>query len=101
MSSILHPDKSRVFREAQQGSERQWQDVPFGFVLLKDLTAEERSDEKLICSCVGGALLKEEYLRIIREAGFIIRIIDEDKDISKRHNFGHPLASLKLELRKK
>jgi ArsR family transcriptional regulator len=97
----LAPDKSRVFREAYRVLKGNGRMYLSDIVLLKDLTAEERSDEKLICSCVGGALLKEDYLRIIREAGFNIRIIDEDKDISKRQYSGYPLESLKLELRKK
>ncbi|WP_292463057.1 arsenite methyltransferase [Methanolobus sp.] len=97
----LAPDKSRVFREAHRVLKENGRMYLSDIVLLKDLTPEERSDEKLICACVGGALLKEDYLRIIREAGFTIRIIDADKDISKRQYSGYPLESLKLELRKK
>ncbi|WP_305891139.1 arsenite methyltransferase [Methanolobus chelungpuianus] len=97
----LAPDKSRVFREAYRVLKDNGRMYLSDIVLLKDLTPEEKIDEKLICACVGGALLKDEYLRIIREAGFTIRIIDEDKDISKRQYSGYALESLKLELRKK
>jgi ArsR family transcriptional regulator len=97
----LAPDKSRVFREAYRVLRDNGRMYLSDIVLLKDLTPEERSDENLICACVGGALMKEDYLRLIREAGFIIRIIDEDKDISKRQYSGYPLESLKLELKKK
>jgi ArsR family transcriptional regulator len=97
----LAPDKSRVFREAYRVLRDNGRMYLSDIVLLKDLTAEERSDENLICACVGGALMKEDYLRLIREAGFTIRIIDEDKDISKRQYSGYPVESLKLELRKK
>jgi ArsR family transcriptional regulator len=97
----LAPDKPRVFREAHRVLKDNGKMYLSDIVLLKDLSAEERSDEKLICACVGGALMKEDYLSIIREAGFTIRIIDEDKDISKRQYSGYPLESLKLELRKK
>ena len=62
---------------------------------------EEKNNEELICACVGGALLRDDYLRLIRDAGFNIRIIDEDQDISKRQYSGYPLESLKLELTKK
>jgi ArsR family transcriptional regulator len=96
----LAPDKSRVFREAHRVLKDNGRMYLSDIVLLKDLTAEERSDEKLICACVGGALMKEDYLSIIREAGFTIMIVDEDKDISKRQYSGYPLESLKLELRK-
>lgn len=97
----LAPDKSKVFREAYRVLKDNGRMYLSDIVLLKDLTAEERNDEKLICACVGGALLKDEYLRVIREAGFSIRIIDEDKDISKKQYSGYPLESLKLELKKK
>ncbi|QLC50899.1 arsenite methyltransferase [Methanolobus zinderi] len=97
----LVPDKSRVFREAYRvlrgGGRMYISDI----VLLKELTSEERNDEELICSCVGGALMKEDYLDLIKEAGFEISIIDEDRDISKRQYSGYPLESIKLELRKK
>ena len=97
----LAPDKSRVFREAYRVLRNNGRMYLSDIVLLKDLTAEEKSDENLICACVGGALMKGDYLRLIREAGFTIRIIEEDKDISKRQYSGYPLESLKLELRKK
>ena len=65
-----------------------------------NLTEEQKNDEKLIAGCVGGALLKEDYLRIILEAGFKYNIIEEDTDISNRQYNGINLESLKVELYK-
>ncbi len=48
----------------------------------------------------GGVLLKDDYLKIIEEAGFEVRILSEDKDISKRQYQGIPLESLKVEAKK-
>jgi len=67
-------------------------------VLLENLTEKQRNDEELIASCVGGALLKDEYLQIIKKAGLKIKSINEDKDISKKQYQGLPLESLSIEI---
>lgn len=66
-------------------------------VLLEELTEEQRNDDDLICSCVGGALLKDVYLKIIRDAGFKVRILSENKSISKIQYRGMPLESISIE----
>ena len=58
------------------------------------------SDEKLIAGCVGGALLKSDYLKTIEEAGFKYKIIHEDKEISETQYNGINLESLKVEIYK-
>jgi arsenite methyltransferase len=40
--------------------------------------------------------LKEEYLSLLKKAGFSVEILDEDSDISKRNYRGLPVESLKL-----
>ena len=67
-------------------------------VLLEDLSKEQRENSKLIAGCVGGALLKNDYLMIIKKAGFNYRILDEDVDISNRQYQCINLESLKVEL---
>ena len=69
-------------------------------VLLGELTEEQRCDEELIAGCVGGALLKEDYLKSITDAGFNYKIINEDIEISNRQYNGINLESLKVELYK-
>jgi arsenite methyltransferase len=66
-------------------------------VLLEELTEDQRNDDELIAGCVGGALLKDDYLKIINDAGFKYNILDEDLDISKRQYQGINLESLKVE----
>jgi len=51
--------------------------------LLEELTEEQRKDEDLIAGCVGGALLKDDYLTIVKNAGFKVRILGEDKKLAK------------------
>jgi hypothetical protein len=44
---------------------------------------ELKNDKNLLTSCIAGALLKEEYLRILSEAGFSVEILNEDLDKQK------------------
>jgi ArsR family transcriptional regulator len=97
----LTPDKLKVFKESYRVLKKEGKMFVSDIVLLKDLTEEQRNDEELIACCIGGALLKEDYLAIIKESGFKIKSIDEDKDISKKQYQVLPLESLSVELIKK
>lgn len=69
-------------------------------VLLENLSQEQKNDKDLLTGCVAGAILKDDYLDVIKKAGFIVNILSEDKDISKRQYQGIALESLKIEARK-
>jgi ArsR family transcriptional regulator len=92
----LAPDKSRVFMDAYRVLKKGGRMFVSDIVLLSQLPPEAREDEELMASCVGGALLKEDYLHLIRKAGFRVEIVDEDTDISKRQYDGYPVESLKV-----
>lgn len=94
----LSPEKEKVFKEAKRVLRKNGRMYVSDIVLLAELTKEQREDDKLLAGCVGGALLKEEYLAIIEKAGLKSRILHEDKEISKRQYKGVALESLKLEL---
>ena len=51
----------------------------------------------MIVGCVAGALLKKDYIQKIKNAGFKIKIIGEDKNISKSQYQGINLESIKIE----
>jgi ArsR family transcriptional regulator len=93
----LAPDKSKVFKEAYRVLKNKGRMYLSDIVLLKELTDEQRNDEDLICSCVGGALLKDIYLGIIRDVGFNVNILSENKSISTVQYQGIPLESLSIE----
>lgn len=97
----LAPDKLKVFQEAYRvmkpGAKMYISDI----VLLEELTPEQREDEELIASCVGGALMRNDYLAIVGKAGLELKILGENKDISKKQYQGLPLESLSLEISKK
>jgi len=94
----LSPEKERVFMEAKRVLKKNGRMYVSDIVLLKELSAEQRKDEKLIAGCVGGALLKKDYLETIKKAGLKARIIHEDREISKAQYNGIALESLKLEI---
>jgi len=97
----LSPEKSKVFREVRRvlkpGGRLYLSDI----VLLKELTDEQREDEELLAGCVAGALLIDDYLEKIKQAGFRVKILAEDKEISKRQYQGIDLESIKIEAIKK
>jgi ArsR family transcriptional regulator len=96
----LTPDKLKVFKEVYRVLKKGGRMYISDIVLLENLTKEQKENEELIAGCVGGALLKDDYLKIIKDAGFEVRILSEDKDISKKQYQGIPLESLKLEAKK-
>ncbi|MFA6467001.1 MAG: arsenite methyltransferase [Patescibacteria group bacterium] len=97
----LAPDKLKVFKEAyrvlKQGGRMYISDI----VLLESLSEEQRNDENLIAGCVGGAILKDDYIKIVEQSGLQVNILGENKEISKVQYQGLPLESLSLEIIKK
>lgn len=96
----LIPDKEKVFKEVYRVLKKGGRMYISDIVLLDSLTKEQKENEELIAGCVGGALLKDDYLQIIKDTGFGVKILSEDKDISKRQYQGIPLESLKVEAKK-
>lgn len=96
----LAPDKSKVFNEAFRVLKKGGRLYVSDIVLLDDLSEAQKNNHELIAGCVGGALLKNDYLKIIEDAGFAVKILSEDKEISKSQYQGIPLESLKVEATK-
>jgi arsenite methyltransferase len=94
----LTPDKTKAFKEAYRvlkpGGKMYLSDI----VLLAELTKEQREDKDLLSGCVAGALLKEDYLKKIYDAEFKVRILSENREISKQQYDGVALESLMVEL---
>ncbi|MBU0731939.1 arsenite methyltransferase [Patescibacteria group bacterium] len=93
----LAPDKKKVFDEAYRVLKKGGRIFVSDIVLLEELPEKIRNDEKLVAGCVGGAILRDDYIKIVKEAGFEVKIKKEDKDISKTQYQGIPLESLMIE----
>jgi ArsR family transcriptional regulator len=93
----LAPDKSKVFKEAYRVLKTNGRMYISDIVLLEELSEAQRNNEELVACCVGGALLKEVYLRIIEDTGFKVKILSENKEISKKQYQGISLESLSIE----
>jgi len=96
----LAPDKARVFSEAYRVLRSGGRIYVSDIVLLKELGDKQKNDSELLCGCVAGALLKDDYVREIEQAGFKVKILAEDTEISERQYDGIALESLKLEATK-
>jgi len=76
----LAPDKSRVFKEAfrvlKPGGRLMISDI----VLLKELPESIRESIDAYIGCIAGAMMKDEYLKTIKNAGFKdLQVLDETK----------------------
>jgi arsenite methyltransferase len=96
----LTPDKLKTFKEAHRVLKKGGRIYLSDIVLLKELSEEQKSDEDLLAGCVAGALLKEDYLDKIKRAGFTVKILHENKEISKKQYSGIALESLMVEATK-
>ena len=74
----LSPDKRRVFQEAFRVLKPGGRLMVSDIVLLKELPAVLKESIDAYVGCIAGAVMKDDYLAAIGEAGFQeVRIIDE------------------------
>ena len=66
----LSPDKGRVFREAFRALKPGGRLLVSDIVLSGELPAQVRKDVELWTGCLAGAVIEQEYLRLIQAAGF-------------------------------
>jgi hypothetical protein len=66
----LSPDKKRVFAETFRALKPGGRLMISDIVLLKELPAFIKNSLEAYIGCVSGAMLKDEYLQALREAGF-------------------------------
>jgi len=74
----LSPDKKRVFRETFRVLKPGGRIMISDIVLLKELPDFIKSSIEAYVGCLSGAMLRDEYIKAIREAGFQeVKITDE------------------------
>ena len=76
----LAPDKKRVFEEAFRVLKPGGRAIISDVVLLKRLPAKVSESIPAYVGCVAGASMKEDYLRMIENAGFTdVRVLEESR----------------------
>lgn len=78
----LVPDKKRAFAETFRVLKKGGHFSVSDIVLVGDLPEGLRKSAEMYAGCVAGAIQKEEYLSIIRQAGFSNIIIQKEKRIT-------------------
>ncbi len=93
----LAPDKARVFKEAYRVLRKGGRMFVSDIVLIGKLTEEQLKDEDLLTGCVAGALHKDDYLAKLKQAGFSVNVVSEDKELSQTQYNSLPIESIKIE----
>lgn len=96
----LATNKTRVFEEIFRVLKKWWKAFISDIVLLNDLGEEEKQNKELIAWCIWWAILRNDYLEIIRNMWFKVNILWEDTDIGERQYNWVALESLKIEITK-
>lgn len=74
----LSPDKARVFKEAFRVLKFGGRLMVSDIVLLKELPDFIMNSIAAYVGCISGALMKDEYIEVIRKAGFhAVKVVDE------------------------
>lgn len=75
----LSPEKPQVFREAYRTLKPGGRLMVSDLVLLKELPDPIKKSASAYVSCVGGAALKDDYLKAIKRAGFKdVKVVEEN-----------------------
>jgi arsenite methyltransferase len=67
----LSPDKKKVFQEAFRVLKPGGRLAVSDIVLLKDLPEKIKNSIEAYVGCISGAILKDHYLQLLKDAGFI------------------------------
>jgi len=66
----LAPDKAKVFKETYRVLKTGGRLMVSDVVLVKPLPDDLKNDKDLLIGCVSGAILKEDYLNLLKKTGF-------------------------------
>ncbi|KKQ30070.1 MAG: UbiE/COQ5 methyltransferase [Candidatus Shapirobacteria bacterium GW2011_GWF2_37_20] len=67
----LAPDKAKVFKEIYRVLKTGGKLMVSDVVLIKPLPEDLKNDKDLLVGCVSGAILKEDYLNLLKQTGFV------------------------------
>lgn len=75
----LAPNKKRVFEEAYRVLKHSGRLMVSDVVLIKPLTEELKNNKELLVGCISGAILKKDYLALLKQVGFTNITIHKEK----------------------
>jgi ArsR family transcriptional regulator len=96
-------DKKQAFQEAWRVLKSGGTLFASDLVLYGELTPEQRNDAKLRGTCALSAIAQDEYVALLKEVGFDVIILEEDREIAtkKFSNESLPILSLHYKAHKK
>jgi len=89
----LSTDKAQVFREVHRVLKDGGRMIVSDIVLNRPLSEEFKKDPDLYAGCIAGALLRQEYLQAIRDAGFAKVTVLSDNTYQAAQAGGDPITS--------
>ncbi|MBM2842041.1 MAG: Arsenite S-adenosylmethyltransferase [Bacteroidetes bacterium] len=92
----LVPDKTKAFAEMHRVLKPGGKFTVSDIVSVGEIPEDVRRNMELWAGCIAGAIDKEEYLRIVREAGFRDLTISAEKPYNLKGNTSFGLASITL-----
>ena len=92
----LAPDKQKVFRETYRVLKPGGRLMVSDVVLTKPLPDEIKNDEQLLSGCVAGAILKQDYLKLLEKVGFSdVKIHNETPGFLKSYTANITFSAIK------
>lgn len=89
----LSTDKPRVFREIHRVLKSGGRLIVSDIVLNRPVPSQFKDDANLYASCIAGALLRDDYLKAIRDAGFTDVVTLSDKTYKPSNAGDDPFTS--------
>jgi SAM-dependent methyltransferase len=92
----LAPNKKRVFEEAYRVLKSGGRLMVSDVVLIKPLPERYKNNKELLVGCISGAILKQDYLEILRKAGFAdVKILKEKPAFLKNYGLSITYTAFK------
>ena len=93
----LSPDKERVFNESFRVLKPKGRIMVSDIVLRKELPSSVRKSISAHIGCLAGAMLKDKYIEVIKEAGFKDVKIQQETIMPLKHAENDPTAKAIIE----
>lgn len=92
----LAPDKEKVFSEIYRALKQGGRLMVSDTVLIKPLPENLKNDKDLLVGCVSGAILKQDYLNLLKKVGFFdIKIHKESEGFLKDYGQSITYSAIK------